>query len=174
MATEKEAKATLTAMFGCFPQQADSVSVETRMRAYWQALSDLSPDEIVNVCRAAMRGEIGKPGFLPSTGEIYQAARPRPPTLPKKSPEWRPHQDRFLSADGTLYIKEGGFTTVYTSQELREWGYALPKPPDVLNRPELEARGLKSLHRLPAPDEAPIQDPAVRELVLSSLKSMAD
>ena len=115
--------------------------------AYWDVLRMLYPQEIIDVCTRAARGEIGNPRFLPSAGELYQAARPATKNLARKSPDWRPHQGRFLSSSGTLYLTENGNDTAYSADELGDFGYALPSPPEVLNRPELEARGIASVHR---------------------------
>lgn len=140
-------------LFNCHNWNGQAEAKQAKLESYWVVLSELSPDEIIAVCQAAMRGQIGNPAFLPAVSELYQAARPSPRNAPKKSPDWRPHQDRLLSSSGTLYITADGGTEVYSAGELREWGYALPPPPEVLNRPELEARGIESLHRLTGPKQ---------------------
>lgn len=141
-------------MFWCFPLSVGD-SVEMRAEAYFLALSDLTPDEICAVCAKAARGEIGNPRFVPSAAELHGTARPMASKRIKPSPNWRPHQDRFLTSSGTLFVSEGGKTEIYTAEELQEFGYSLPAPPQVLNRFELEARGVKVLGRPSALDPDP-------------------
>ena len=147
--TAADAKRSLMAMFLCFPT-GTSDNFELRIQAYSMALSDLTADEICLVCARASRGEIGNPRFLPSAAELHAAARPVDATndMPRKpSPEWRPHQDRLLLSSGTLIVTEGGKCTIYSREELKEFQYALPKPPLILNRDELIARGVAVLNR---------------------------
>ena len=149
--TTADVRRSLMGMFLCFPN-AGGDSVEIRAEAYLLALSDLTPDEICAVCAKAARGEIGNPKFLPSAAELHAAVRPMAERRVKPSPNWRPHQDRFLTSSGTLFVTEGGKTEVYTPEELQEARYLLPALSPVLNREELEARGVKVLGR-PARNE---------------------
>jgi hypothetical protein len=150
-------------MFLCFPG-AGSDSVEIRAEAYLLALSDLTPDEICTVCAKAARGEIGNPRFLPSAAELHAAVRPMAVTKPKPLPFWRPHQDRFLTSSGTLFVTEGGKTEVYTSDELKDAGYALPDLPPLLNRKELEERGVTVLRPLSRSEPDPNSNELTRKI----------
>lgn len=156
------------AMFSCFNFPGEASEKEAKIEAYIAALNDLSAQEILTVCRKAMHGEIGSGKFLPTAAELYQAARPRTRAkADKPSPDWRPGQDRFLSSDGTLYISEGGRTLVYTAEELREFGYALPAPP--LNRDDLIARGVDPLKRIGSPEPGSV-DKRINELIKDAVK----
>jgi len=167
--TAAEARQSLMAMFLCFPSGADD-KFELRAQAYFAALSDLTPDEICAVCARASRAEIGNPAFLPSAAELHAAARPVAVKRVKPSPNWRPHQDRFLTSSGMLFVTEGGKTEVYTPEELRDHGYALPAPPVVLNRAELEARGVAVLgrERIGQPE---VGDSSITKAITNSVKA---
>ena len=166
--TTTEARRSLMGMILCFPGAANE-SVELRAEAYFLALSDLTPDEICNVCGKASRGEIGNSKFVPSAAELHVAARPMAEPRIKLSPNWRPHQDRFLTSSGTLFVTEGGKTEVYTPEELQEFGYVLPSPTRVLNRTELEARGVKVLSR-PSADDADPEGNEITRAIAASVK----
>ena len=157
-------------MFLCFPG-AGSDSVEVRAEAYFLALSDLTPEEICAVCAKAVRGEIGNPRFLPSTAELHAAVRPMDVAKPKALPFWRPHQDRFLTSSGTLFVTEGGKTEVYTPDELKDAGYALPNLPPLLNRKELEERGVEVLRPLSRTEPDPNSNEITR-MIAASVKKM--
>lgn len=122
-----------------------------------------------------MRGEIGDGKFIPTAAQLYQAARPRHADnkFGKPSPDWRPHQDRFLSSDGTLYVTEGGKQFVYTAEELHEWGYALPAPPPVLNRELLLERGVEPIRRVGQSEAGePSSDPKIAALIRDATKKI--
>lgn len=152
--TEADARRSLMGMFLCFPG-AGSDSVEMRAEAYFLALSDLTPDEICTVCAKAARGGIGNPNFVPSSAQLHLEARPMAEKRLKPSPNWRPHQDRFLTSSGTLFVSEGGKTEVYTPEELKNFGYLLPDLSPVLNRKELEERSVRVLGRFAKDDPEP-------------------
>ncbi len=72
--TNEDAKKAILKLFQCYNQKGDDTDRKIKFEAYWEILSELSPAEIVAVCKKASRGEIGQPGFLPTTGELYQSA----------------------------------------------------------------------------------------------------
>jgi len=45
-----------------------------KFEVYWEVLGLLPPHRVIDACSRAAKGEIGSKGFLPSVGEIYQAA----------------------------------------------------------------------------------------------------
>ena len=168
--TTAEARRSLMGMFLCFPAGRDD-NFEMRAEAYTLALSDLTPDEICTVCAKASRGEIGNPAFVPSAAELHAAARPMAEKRVKPSPQWRPHQDRFLTSGGTLFVTEGGKTEVYTPEELQGSGYALPPASAVLNREELEARGVRVLGR-PSASEPDPEGNAITRAIAASVRKL--
>ncbi len=165
----------LMGLFLTFNRSGTTDEIKAKLEAYWTALDELTADEVVAACRKAMRGEIGNPAFMPTGAELYQAARPTARRANKRSPDWRPHQNRFLSSSGSLYVTEGGFTEIYSPQELREVGYAIPKPVEVLNRQQLTERGSDSIHRLTGPkNESEISDTKTRRLIESGIKKIPE
>lgn len=160
-------------MFSSFNFSGDEAEKNAKLDAYWDVLSELSPEEIITVCKQASRGEIGDGKFLPAAAQLYQAARPRSAARGNKpSPDWRPGQDRFLSSDGTLYIRENGRNLVYTAQELHEFGYALPAPPKVLNHDLLLARGVEPIKRISSVEPPANADNRVSGLVRGAIKGL--
>lgn len=135
-------------LFLCFLSERDD-KFSARFEAYSAALSDLTPDEICMVCAMGSRGEIGNPTFLPSAAQLHAAARPLAVDRRKPPPQWAPHQDRFLTKSGMLFVKSGGKTEIYTPEELADAGYALPgaPSPDRLDRDEPEAKFIENQNR---------------------------
>jgi hypothetical protein len=114
--TEQDAKKALAKLFLCFSQNGDEVERNGRLRAYWEVLEELGAAKIIEVCSKAMRGQFG--AFMPSAGELYQAAIPKPEARSHKPPPKRlPNQNRFLSSAGTLWI-DG---VPYSSEEQTAW-----------------------------------------------------
>jgi hypothetical protein len=119
-----EAITALMTMFNCFNFGGDADEKQIKIEAYIAALDDLDSETVVRVCTLAARGKIGDGKFMPTAGELHQAAGAEKPQKP--SPDWRPHQDRLLTKDGTLFLTENGRTWTYSAEELQGHGYALP------------------------------------------------
>lgn len=147
---EREAKKAILVLINCRSEFGSEQDRKLKLEAYWAVLSELPHEVIVDVCVRAGRGEIGDPARLPTAPELYQAACPR--QAQKPSPDWRPHQERLMCGDGTLFLTEGGRTWVYTAHELHGLGYSfprnLPRLPDLSQGSEagkIEHAGVRKL-----------------------------
>jgi hypothetical protein len=69
-------KIELAAFFHCYSPKGNAEDRETKIEVYFGVLRAItSPESVVRALKKAQRGNIGEPGFLPSAGEIYQAAQ---------------------------------------------------------------------------------------------------
>lgn len=69
------AKKAIVKMFLAFPLPGTNSEInEGRLRAYWEVLSRIEPEFVIEACEYASLGKCGDGRFLPSAGELYQLA----------------------------------------------------------------------------------------------------
>lgn len=62
-------------MFLAFPLPGTNEEInEARLRTYWETLSKIEPEFVIEACEYARQGKFGEGRFLPSSGELYQLA----------------------------------------------------------------------------------------------------
>jgi hypothetical protein len=108
--TNEDAKKAIIKLFHCYNWTGDETERKLKFQAYWEILGDLPPHRVVEVCRLACQGRVGQPGFMPTAGELYQAAfkSASSPGEPARGyPKLSSSPDRVIPADERARITQG-------------------------------------------------------------------